>query len=64
VSEVNPLVPTLSDETWDWLCASSAVRDDVVAATRARLRDEELPDALAVADAILARCPTLLTGIC
>jgi hypothetical protein len=61
---VNPLAPTFSDDTWAWLCTSGVVRDDVVAATRARLRDEELPDALAVADAMLAGCPALLTGIC
>ena len=61
---MNPPVPALSDDTWDWLCTSGSVRDDVVAAVRARLVSDELPDALAVADAMLTGWPNLLTGIC
>ena len=51
---VKPHPPSLDDDQWRSLCAAAPVRPARVAAGRARVTGDDWPEALAVADAVLA----------
>ena len=54
----------MTTEVWTRLCRERLIRPAVVAAGRARVLTNDWPDALAVADALLAGRPRRLTAIC
>jgi hypothetical protein len=54
----------LTNEVWNWLCRDRLIRPSVVEAGRVRLLTNDWPDALAVADALIAGRPGLLAAIC
>jgi hypothetical protein len=51
---VKPPPPTFNEVTWCSLCETVPVRPRLVAVGRARVAHNDWPEALAVADAVLA----------
>ena len=54
----------MTSEVWARFCRERLIRPAVVEAGRARLLSDDWPDALAVADALLAGRPHRLAAIC
>ena len=50
---MKPSVPSFTDEVWILLCETDVIRPSLVAAGRARIADNDWPEPLDVADAVL-----------